>query len=95
MAARHHRTMEIGGWVLLASAISLLLYLLFHGDSMSGGTAVTSRIVASPPGTGKRPTITLDDPSKPARYTDESGTIWLWDPIGKQWFLSDVQGSPN
>ena|SRR6266576_2705811 len=91
MAARHHRTMEAGGWVLLAAAIAWLLWLLFHknGQAMlAGGTVVSSTVGGVSTGP---PTVTPNDPTQASTYVDGAGQQYVWNIVGKQWHPA---GSP-
>src|SRR6266481_3919676 len=90
MAARHHRTMEAGGWVLLAAAIAWLLWLLFHKDgqaALMGQTqpagSLSLRITEPPP--------TPSDPTQASTYVDETGQQYVWNVVGKQWHISSSQ----
>jgi hypothetical protein len=90
MAQRHHMTMEVGGWVLLAAALGWLLYLLFNkgksqpvpltsGPSFFGGAVSKGQTM---------PAFTPDNPMQVTTYIDAGSNIWTWDPSGKQWHVS-------
>jgi len=58
--ARHDKTVEIGGWVLLLAAIAFLLYLCFHRDGQAAlsGTVVSSTVGGQPT---HEPTVIFDN----------------------------------
>lgn len=90
MAKRHHATMEVGGWVLLAAALAYLVYLLCHRDgqaALSGGTVVSSKVGGVTVGP---PTVRPNDPTQLSTYVDDQGNLYLWDPNGAQWHASGV-----
>jgi hypothetical protein len=90
MAQRHHVTMEVGGWVLLAAAVGWLLYVFFNkgksqpvpltsGPSFFGGAVVKSPIM---------PSFTPANPTQVTTYIDAGSNLWTWDPSGQQWHVS-------
>ncbi len=85
MAARHHRTMEAGGWVLLAAAIAWLLYLLFHKDGQAALTGQVQQPTGSLSLRITEPPPAPSDPTQTSTYFDSSGQMYVWNVAGQQW----------
>ncbi len=88
MAARHHRTMEAGGWILLAAAIAWLIYLLFHKDGQAALTGQAQQPTGSLSLRITEPPPAPSDPTQASTYVDSSGQMYVWNVVGKQWHVS-------